>query len=121
MYNFLEVKFLEQARFHNSSFTNTNFANSTFQSSAVFYSTNFLGQAYFSARFNGRTRFNYVMFEVGEKVHFDVEYFSKVSFMNSDITRVRFSEKTVWGSNDRNSSIIQWWKLEKEDGKGRLA
>ena len=47
----------------------------------------------FSGYFNGKTEFNYVLFEGKEKVIFEIENVSKVSFMNTDITGVRFRDK----------------------------
>ena len=41
-------------------------------------------------------RFNYTLFEAKEKIIFEVQDLSNVSFMNSDITRVRFSDKARW-------------------------
>ena len=43
------------------------------------------------------TEFHNVLFEQPEKTVFDVNDLSKVSFMNTDITRVRFSDETRWG------------------------
>ena len=52
---------------------------------------------YFLGHFNSKTNFNYVLFEGKEKVIFDIENLSNVSFINTDITRVRFSDKARWG------------------------
>jgi hypothetical protein len=51
--------------------------------------------------FNGETRFNYVLFEAEEKIIFEVQDLSKVSFANTDITRVRFSETARWGEGKK--------------------
>jgi hypothetical protein len=76
----------------------TYFSGATFQKEADFNQAAFFHRVYFSDRspdlgtFNGVTRFNYVLFEANEKIIFDVHDLSKVSFANTDITRVRFSE-----------------------------
>ena len=41
--------------------------------------------------------FRYVLFEEPEKTVFDVKDLSNVSFLNTDITRVRFSYEAGWG------------------------
>ena len=50
----------------------------------------------FSWYFNGKTEFNYVLFEGKEKVIFNIENLSNVSFMNTDLTGVRFRDKARW-------------------------
>jgi uncharacterized protein YjbI with pentapeptide repeats len=69
---------------------------------ANFSSSIFSGQARFFCEFKGKTYFNYVLFEDGRKIQFGkgTEKLSKVSFMNTDITRVRFLETTQWGETD---------------------
>jgi hypothetical protein len=47
----------------------------------------------FSGYFNGKTEFHYALFEGKEKVIFEIENVSNVSFMNTDITGVRFRDK----------------------------
>jgi hypothetical protein len=43
-----------------------------------------------------------------EKVIFDIENLSNVSFMNTDITGVRFSDKARWGEEERKiKKIVQ--------------
>jgi uncharacterized protein YjbI with pentapeptide repeats len=110
--HFTDAHFQELGTFSNSNFQKTCFHNSIFHKGAIFYSANFLGQTYFSAKFNDKTSFNYVLFEEGGKIHFDIGDLSKVSFINSDITRVRFSEKAVWGRGDR-FKITDEEKLEE--------
>jgi hypothetical protein len=112
--NFQEGVFFEEANFQKVLFTGVNFqgkvhfykANfqkealfngSTFNGDAHFSNTEFYGKTYFSGEFNGETKFNYVLFEAKEKVIFDIENLSNVSFMNTDLIGVRFSEKASWG------------------------
>jgi hypothetical protein len=78
--------------------------------------TVFLGTTYFTdgneKTFEGRTEFRYAYFEPTENVVFNVEDLSKVSFMNTDITRVRFSDKARWGERDK-FKIIEEEMLEQ--------
>jgi hypothetical protein len=60
---------------------------------ANFWNSEFYGKIYLSGHFNGTTKFNYVLFEGKEKIYFDIENLSNVSFMNTDITGVRFSDE----------------------------
>jgi hypothetical protein len=41
------------------------------------------------------------LFEDGKKILFVIEDLSKVSFMNTDITRVRFADRAKWGKYDK--------------------
>jgi len=59
------------------------------------------GEANFSnTRFIGKTYFTEVVFNNQPKVFFDVDNLAKVSFMNTDITRIRFSDRIRWSGND---------------------
>jgi hypothetical protein len=80
--HFQEIVFLSRAKFEGKD--------------AYFNNSEFYGKTYFSAHFNGETKFNYVLFEGKEKVIFDIENLSNVSFMNTDITGVRFSDEARW-------------------------
>jgi hypothetical protein len=57
--------------------------------------------------------FNYVLFEDGKKILFGIEDLSRVSFMNTDITRVRFSDRAKWGEQDK-FKVFEEETLEKE-------
>jgi hypothetical protein len=106
--SFNNATFFEQA-----SFSNANFKEITYFSGAIFLKVTdfnlaaFFDRTYFSDRspvlgtFNEETRFNYVLFEAKERIIFEVQDLSKVSFMNSDITRVRFSDKARWAEEGR--------------------
>jgi hypothetical protein len=78
----------------------TIFDAANFQAEANFFISEFYGMTYFSGYFNGKTEFHYVFYGVKEKVIFDVENLS-VSFMNTDITGVRFSDKATWGGEKK--------------------
>ena len=55
------------------------------------------GEAYFSieCEFNDIMHFNYVLFEDGKKILFEKENLAKVSFMNTDITRVKLCRTSM--------------------------
>ena len=63
--------------------------------------------------------FNEVIFENQGKVFFDVEDLSKVSFLNSDVTEIRFSDKVRWGGDDGFTIIDE--KLLKESIENNVA
>ena len=50
-------------------------------------------------------RFNYTLFEAKEKIIFEVQDLSNVSFMNSDITRIRFSDKARWRERKKGKKV----------------
>jgi hypothetical protein len=75
----------------------------------------FYGKTYFSGHFNGITKFDYVSFEAKEKVIFDIENLSNVSFMKTDITVIKFSEKARWGESVKDRfKIVDERLLEKK-------
>ena len=45
------------------------------------------------------------MFEKPNEVVFDVRDMSNVSFKDSDVTRIRFSDKVTWGGDDKFTII----------------
>ena len=57
------------------------------------------------------TEFHYVLFEEPEKTVFDVNDLSKVSFLNTDITRVRFSDKVRLGG--KKVEYYKFWGRKK--------
>ena len=78
------------------------FAKSTFSGRTIFDLATFSEEAYFSGEFNKETSFNYALFEGKENVIFNVENLSCVSFMNTDLTGVRFEENARWGLDNNN-------------------
>jgi uncharacterized protein YjbI with pentapeptide repeats len=96
--DFLDANFQGGADFFEAKFQGeAAFSETNFQGGAYFYNTEFYGKTYLSGELNGKTNFNYVLFEGKEKVIFDTENLSNVSFMNTDLTGVRFSDKARWG------------------------
>jgi hypothetical protein len=118
----------DNARFFKTEFKDANFFAAIFQNAyfdncmfnkAELNRTRFIGATYFSGSFNGISNFNYVLFEGKEKVIFDMENLSNVSFMNTDLTGVRFSDKARWGGGEEKAKedifkIIDERLLEKE-------
>jgi uncharacterized protein YjbI with pentapeptide repeats len=83
-------------RFQNTQFDRTIFANTVTFSQSSFEDTSFT-----LTSFLDWTNFNFVQFTNGEKVRLDVKDLTKVSFRNSDITKVRFSQYAGWGRTDK--------------------
>ena len=81
---------------------------------ADFNNSEFYGKTYLG-HFNGKTKFNYVLFEGKDKVIFDIENLSNVCFMNTDITGVRFNDKARWGEKKVEYNKFWGGKKVKED------
>ena len=97
--DFSSAEFSKKADFGFAEFSGqANFSSAKF-SEADFSSAKFSGQADFSITF--KDNFNYVLFEDGKKILFGIEDLSQFSFMNTDITRVRFSDRARWGKKDK--------------------
>jgi uncharacterized protein YjbI with pentapeptide repeats len=110
--NFGGATFSNKADFGGATFSNTvSFFENEFSNKANFSHAKFTGEAEFSGCFNGRAYFNYVLFEDGKKILFETEDLSKVSFMNTDITRVKFSDRVRWG--EKGNFIVEEEMLEK--------
>ena len=96
--DFYGAKFKTEVHFDGAKFQGeASFYFANFQEEADFDYSEFYGMTHFSGHFNDKTTFNYVLFEGKEKVIFDIENLSNVSFMNTDLTGVRFSAKARWG------------------------
>ena len=96
--NFTKPVYFSECEFQGLAY----FSSATFSAEADFSSANFQGvtdlnnaaffdRTYFSdgqdlGTFNGEMRFNYTLFEAKEKIIFEMQDLSNVSFMNSDIT-----------------------------------
>ena len=104
---FMECEFRGKADFYEATFSaEANFTSAKFQGVTDFNKAPFFDRTYFSDRqglgtFNGEMRFNYTLLEAKEKIIFEVQDLSNVSFMNSDITRIRFSDKARWRKDER--------------------
>lgn len=138
---FSAVKFESEARFNKTTFSFTSeFGNCDFSDVADFSDSKFLGDADFSStvfpfnasfrncRFSGSLTFNEtefsneqiayfnsVIFDRPNDVRFDIRNMSHVSFLDTDVTGIRFSDKTTWGGDDGFRVIEEEW-LENSIG-----
>lgn len=117
--SFSESK-LQQVTFSEASFNGAaNFVKATFQDGVKFNKLE-INQADFSnAKFAGKTFFHSVLFKNQEKVIFDTDDLSKVSFRNTDLTQVRFSEKVRWAGKN-GFRIIDEESLEESPEQENL-
>ncbi len=111
--NFLRTQFADKANFHEAQFTKladfseTYVKDATFTKAhfreAFFYKTQFADKADFSEivsttkKDNPQMDFHNVQFDIPEHITFLKANLSEVSFVNTDITRVRFGEDVMWG------------------------
>ena len=96
--NFSNANFFGIAFFTNSSFkSEAHFPDISFFSEVDFNNSEFYDKVYFSGNFVGPCNFHFVIFDGKQKVIFDVMNLSNTSFMNSDITQIRFSDSAIWG------------------------
>ncbi|HEY6536458.1 MAG TPA: pentapeptide repeat-containing protein [Candidatus Nitrosocosmicus sp.] len=96
---FFGATFSAVATFFGSTSKDEAYFNTTFSNVAYFSEATFSDKSYFAGFFRDITFFNYVMFEKPHKIIFKVEDMSRVSFINTDITGVRFDDKVSWGSD----------------------
>jgi hypothetical protein len=99
----LNSRFIGEADFREAKFLGeTDFGRKIhFCSFAAFDGAKFTGSAYFNCIFDTHVTFDNVLFKSGNSVVFDMNDLSKISFVNTDITRLRFSEDTYWGPKHR--------------------
>jgi hypothetical protein len=119
---FSEAKFSKnKANFRQATFVDeAEFSDTMFCFGADFYRSIFSNGAYFSANFKLDTFFNYVRYENQNKITFESKDMSKVSFINTDITRVRFSDKIVWGGKDKFTVIEEKWLEDSASSKNNI-
>jgi len=92
--------FLTDVNFHGTEFMESDFTD-TVLGICDFYLCSFNVARFAHTIFTERADFKFVIFQSGETVLFDVEDISKVSFMNTDISKVRFGDDLYWGRQDR--------------------
>jgi hypothetical protein len=80
----------------------------------------FYDKTFFLGHFDGETKFNYVLFEGKEKVIFEIENISNISFMNTDLTGIRFSDKARWGEMKVEYDKFWGGKKVKEDNRFKI-
>jgi hypothetical protein len=112
---FTQAIYFNHCKFQNAVFfgakfsADANFSRVTFSAEADFIKSIFSDKAHFSGKFEGLAYFNYVAFENPNKVIFEVKDMAKVSFLDTDITKVRFSNKISWGGKDEDKVIEEEW------------
>ena len=120
--DFSGANFRGTANFFEATFKGeTDFSGANFRGEAEFYGATFKGEAYFFRNvFDGDTLFNLVLFEQQNKVIFNNSILSNVSFVDSDITKVRFGDNITWGSKDGFTIIEEkWLELKSQDRRER--
>jgi Pentapeptide repeats (9 copies) len=122
-----EKGFSQPVHFNKATFYGaTNFSGATFSDQADFAGATFSNEADFTeAKFSsnkGETLFKYIILEQPNKVTFSKNNLSKVSFVGSDITRIRFGDKISWGGRDEFTIIDEEWLKEqvKREQKGKI-
>jgi len=114
--NFAEST-LQEVIFSDGKFQgNSNFAYVIFQDNVRFKNVELYAADFSFAKFLGKAFFNDVLFRKQDRVNFDVDDLSKVSFRNTDVTKVRFGERVKWGGKN-GFRIIDEELLNKNNEK----
>jgi len=95
---------------------NSNFAYVIFQDNVRFKNVELYAADFSFAKFLGKSFFNDVLFRKQDRVNFDVDDLSNVSFRNTDVTKVRFGERVKWGGKN-GFRIIDEEMLNKNNEK----
>jgi uncharacterized protein YjbI with pentapeptide repeats len=98
--DFSVAEFTEYADFMSTIFSEkANFTGTQFSKKAAFYEARFAKEADFhNVQFAKEADFHNVQFADQENIRFLTDDLSQVSFVNTDISRVRFGEDTIWGN-----------------------
>jgi uncharacterized protein YjbI with pentapeptide repeats len=110
---FIKAKFQDEVKFILFSFMNkADFTRAYFADRAIFTDDPKFDPYIKSPKiayksFASETLFNHVLFDKPQKIIFDVSDLSKVSFLNSDITRIRFSDKTRWAEPSNKEEYLK--------------
>lgn len=117
---FRRTIFNNQTTFLKTIFSNeTDFVGSEFRGESDFTHSTFNKNCDFRfAKFNNVTKFHIVDFKEQKLVIFDGDL-SNVSFMDTDITRIKFDEGIVWGKSDKYE-IYDARELKKTPEKNNL-
>ncbi len=100
--NFRGSKFSKSSRFLDSTFSmKTNFSGLRFDGETDFSNSTFAKNTDFKfTKFNAITKFHNVDFKEQKLVAFEGDL-SNTSFRDTDVTRIKFDEKIIWGRPDR--------------------
>jgi len=112
---FVGAKFTEEANFVAATFSKeAYFGDAKFTELTYFGIAKFLGEVQFRQNeFTGKTFFRNVTFEQQNKVKFDENDLSNVSFADTDITRIRLGDGIRWGGDDKFTLIEEKWLENK--------
>jgi len=123
--NFSHAKFLDiaycsnatfskETTFFGAEFKEADFSGATFSDIVNFSKVTFLDKSYFSGMFEDITCFQHVTFESPNKNIFEVQDMSRVSFVNTDITGIRFGDNVQWGGKGKFQAIEETWLKDKD-------
>jgi uncharacterized protein YjbI with pentapeptide repeats len=125
--NFFNAEFHNEANFFGAEFNNTtNFVSTKFKEEADFTRAKFfdisnfsrslfVNKAFFSGEFKNIAYFQYVTFENPDAIIFEIIDMSNVSFISTNITKVRFNDQINWGGDDGFQIIEEeWFKVSLE-------
>lgn len=99
----------------------TTFNNAKFLGNATFNDAKFLGNrtSFTNTHFCSFTSFEKAIFEKQSSIEFDTDL-SMVSFLHTDITRIRFGDNTMWGGNKnhtKHGTIYDEWNIKTKARK----
>lgn len=113
--DFRKCEFNDHLNYENTTFGEVDFSYSYFRGSAHFIETKFLKPSFF----------NYTRFQKPEDVIFQRVNLSRVSFVNTDLTRINFGEGVQFGDNDEFTTfdekrLINYNNFKKENDRSRV-
>jgi uncharacterized protein YjbI with pentapeptide repeats len=126
--DFHDTFFYDKANFRDVIFdgVKTRFLDVRFQGKAKFEDTIFNGETEFkgtifregkfsqNVQFKGLTKFRSVVFENGENTDFATIDLSNVSFLSTDITRIKFHDNAKWGRDEKELTSNKSFSFEVE-------
>jgi uncharacterized protein YjbI with pentapeptide repeats len=124
--DFHDTLFHDKANFREATFKGikTRFLDVRFQGKAKFENTVFCGETEFrgtifkegrfsqNSQFKKFTKFRNVVFENGENTDFAAIDLSNVSFLGTDISRIKFNDDATWNDADDTLTIIDERELK---------
>lgn len=119
---FIGTEFLGTTNFHDAKFSgNTSFDKAKFSGNTSFDEAKFSGDdtSFIDTHFCNFVSFKKVKFEKQNTIEFDSDL-SMISFLHTDITRVRFGDNTIWGGNKNhteNGTIYDEWNIKTKKDK----
>ena len=103
---------------HNIFEKNSRWSNIIFHKAVNFSNTQFRDTVLFSeTKFSDKAEFHSVIFKNPQNILFDKINLENISFLNSDITRVRFGDNVIWGEeykifDERNIDKLEEISIE---------